>query len=68
FTKVGSSTLIMALSGSAIFPLIYGHVADLYNVRSAYWILFPCYVYLMFYAFYGHLITQWLPRLKKRSN
>lgn len=59
FTKVGSSVLIMALCGSAIFPLLYGYVADLYNERAAYWILFPCYLYLMFYAFYGHKITSW---------
>ncbi|MNX71634.1 L-fucose-proton symporter [compost metagenome] len=67
FTKVGASMLIMALCGSAIFPLIYGHVADLYDVRTAYWILFPCYLYLMFYAFYGHLIKRWLPTFKKNN-
>lgn len=68
FTKVGASMLIMALCGSAIFPLIYGYVADMYNVRSAYWILFPCYLYLVFYAFYGHLITHWLPAFKKENS
>ena len=61
FTKVGASMLIMALCGSAIFPLIYGYAADLYNVRDAYWILFPCYLYLIFYAAYGHLIKRWSP-------
>ena len=64
FTKIGSSVLIMALCGSAIFPLIYGYVADLYSVRSAYWILFPLYLYLVFYACYGHLIKYWWPRFK----
>lgn len=68
FTKVGASMLIMALCGSAIFPLIYGYVADMYNVRSAYWILFPCYLYLVFYAFYGHLIIRWLPTIKKENS
>lgn len=68
FTKVGASMLIMALCGSAIFPLIYGYVADMYNVRSAYWILFPCYLYLVFYAFYGHLIIRWLPTFKKENS
>ena len=66
FTKVGASALIMALCGSAIFPLIYGYVADMSNVRTAYWILFPCYVYLVFYACYGHLIQRWLPNFKKK--
>ena len=64
FTKVGSSTLIMALCGSAIFPVIYGYLADLYDVRSAYWLLIPCYLYLVFYAFYGHQIKRWIPSFK----
>ncbi len=67
FTKVGASMLIMALCGSAIFPLIYGYVADLYNVRSAYWILSPCYLYLIYYAFHGHKITSWIPQLKNHN-
>jgi MFS transporter, FHS family, L-fucose permease len=63
FTKLGASVMIMGLSGSAILPLLYGHFADLLDVRSAYWVLFPCYLYLVFYAFYGYKIKSWL--LKK---
>jgi len=60
FTKLGASMMIMALSGSAVFPLMYGYLADLYDVRTAYWLLIPCYCYLMFYAFYGYKIRSWL--------
>lgn len=59
FTKLGASIMIMGLCGNAILPLCYGYVADLYNVRNAYWVLFPCYLYLVFYAFYGHRIRRW---------
>jgi glucose/galactose transporter len=59
FTKLGASVMIMGLCGNAIIPLLYGHLADLYNVRQAYWVLFPCYMYLVFYAFYGHRIRRW---------
>lgn len=59
FTKLGASVMIMGLCGNAILPLFYGHFADVYNVRSAYWVLFPCYMYLLFYAFYGHKIRRW---------
>ena len=59
FTKLGSSILIMGLCGSAILPLIYGKFADLYNVRVAYWVLLPGYLYLVWYAFRGHLIRRW---------
>ncbi|HEX8278228.1 MAG TPA: sugar MFS transporter [Segetibacter sp.] len=59
FTKLGASIMIMGLCGNAIMPLCYGYFADLYNVRYAYWVLFPCYLYLVFYAFYGHKIRRW---------
>lgn len=59
FTKLGASILIMGLCGNAIMPLFYGYFADLYDVRTAYWVLFPCYLYLVFYAFVGHQLRQW---------
>lgn len=59
FTKIGSSVMIMALCGNALMPLVYGYFADLYNLRTAYWVLFPCYIYLVFYATYGHKIRRW---------
>jgi len=59
FTKLGASIMIMGLCGNAILPLLYGYFADLYDLRLAYWVLFPCYLYLVFYAFYGHRIRRW---------
>ena len=59
FTKLGASILIMMLCGNAIMPLVYGYFADVYTVRLAYWVLFPCYVYLVFYAIKGHKIRSW---------
>ena len=59
FTKLGASVMIMGLCGNAIMPLFYGHFADVYDLRNAYWVLFPCYLYLVFYAFFGHKIRRW---------
>ena len=59
FTKIGSSLLIMGLCGNAILPLIYGHFSDLFSVKQAYWVLIPCYLYLMFFSLYGHKIESW---------
>lgn len=59
FLKVGASLLVMALCGNAIMPLIYGYFADTYGLQSAYWVLVPCYVYLVYYAFYGYNIKSW---------
>jgi glucose/galactose transporter len=62
FTKTGSSVLIMGLAGNAILPLVYGHFADQVGTRQAYWVLAPCFLYLVFYAAYGHKITEWKRR------
>jgi len=58
-TNLGSSMLVMGLSGSAIIPLIYSSVADKFDMRTAYWVLIPCFVYLIFYATVGHKIASW---------
>ncbi len=59
FTKTGSSLLIMGLCGNAILPLIYGHLADMYSLRFGYWVLIPCFLYLVFFAVKGHKIDSW---------
>ncbi|WP_019989943.1 sugar MFS transporter [Rudanella lutea] len=59
FTKVGAALLIMGLSGNALLPLVYGLLADQYGLREAYWVLFPCYLYLAYYAFRGHRLRRW---------
>lgn len=59
FTKLGASVLIMGLCGNAIVPLFYGYFADAYNLRTAYWVLFPCYLYLVFYSMFGYRIKNW---------
>ncbi len=61
FTKLGASILIMGLCGNALLPLLYGFFADKenYTMREAYWILLPCYAYLIFYAFRGYKVRNW---------
>lgn len=59
FTKTGSSLLIMGLCGNAILPLIYGYFAEVYDLRIGYWILIPCFLYLIFFATKGYKINSW---------
>ena len=71
FTERGSALLIMAISGGAIIPPLYGFIVDYkkedlittgVNDVSAlaeassfgYWILLPCYIIILYYAFGGH--------------
>lgn len=59
FTKVGASLMIMGLCGNAILPLVYGLFADKIGLQEAYWVLFPCYLYLIYYAMWGHKLRRW---------
>ena len=60
WTNPGSAILVMALCGSAIFPLLYAAIADGgATLHTAYWILIPAALYMVFYAFIGHRINRW---------
>lgn len=57
--KQGAALLIMGLCGNAIMPMIYGAIADHSSVRTAYWVLVPCFMYIVFYAFKGYQFKYW---------
>jgi len=59
FTKIGASLLVMGICGNGVFPLIYGRLVDIYGMRPSYWLLIPCFAYLVYYAVWGHKITSW---------
>ena len=61
FTKTGSAILVMCIAGGAVLPLLYVRLANTPGIgfRDAYWILIPCYAYILFYAIKGHKITKW---------
>lgn len=56
-TKTGSALLIMGIAGGAVIPFIYASLADSTgNLQSAFWIMIPCYLYILFFAIKGHKI------------
>jgi len=56
FTKIGSSMMVMAISGAAVLPLLYGRIADVTTPKTAYWIAIPIYLFVLYYAAYGNKI------------
>jgi len=59
-TSTGSALLIMGISGGAVFPLIYGAIAESTgDAQGAYWIMIPCYLVILFYALKGHKLSSW---------
>jgi fucose permease len=59
FTKMGSSLLIMGIAGGALLPLLYGRLVDVWNPHLAYWLVIPCYLFILYYAVSGHKIRTW---------
>ncbi|WIV99390.1 glucose/galactose MFS transporter [Kinneretia aquatilis] len=58
-TASGSALLIMGIAGGALLPMAYGHFADASGPQSAYWVMLPCYVFILFYATLGHKLRHW---------
>jgi len=54
FTKIGSAMMVMAISGAAVLPLAYGWLADHFTPKSAYLLVIPVYLFILFYAVIGH--------------
>ena len=59
FTKTGSALMVMAISGGAILPLVWGKFADISTTQLAYWILIPCYIFIFAYAFKLYKLKSW---------
>ena len=58
-TARGSAWLIMGISGGAVLPLLYGVLAEHFDSQAAYWMMLPCYGFILFYALKGHKIRKW---------
>ncbi len=60
FTKLGSALIIMMISGGALVPLLYGSIADRFgDTQTAYAIMIPCYLFILYYATIGHKKSSW---------
>jgi fucose permease len=57
FTKIGAALLIMGIVGGALFPWLYGKLAEAIGSRqTGYWIMIPLYLYILFYALKGYKV------------
>ena len=58
FTKEASSVLVMGIAGGAIVPLLYGALAENWSPQQAYWILVPCYLFILYFALMGYKVRK----------
>ncbi len=59
--KTGSAFLIMAIAGGALLPLLYGELSATPTIgpQQAYWIMVPCYLFILWYARKGARMARW---------
>lgn len=58
FTKTGSALMVMGIAGGAILPLAYGAISDITNRQTAYIVMIPLYLYILYYAIKGHKVGK----------
>lgn len=59
YTAVGSALLIMAIAGGAVLPVILGAVSTVVDRQTAYLVMTPCYLFILFYAAKGYKLRSW---------
>ena len=57
-TKAGSSLLVMAIVGGALFPPLMGYISDLSNIQRAFLVPLACYLYIFYFAARGYRVPD----------
>jgi len=56
FTKTGSALLIVGIAGGAILPKIWAVLGESIGLQKAFWIMVPCYLFILYFAGPGHKV------------
>lgn len=59
YTATGSALLIMAIAGGAVVPVIMGALSTVIDRQTAYIVMTPCYIFILFYAAKGYKLRSW---------
>ncbi|HEV8082583.1 MAG TPA: sugar MFS transporter [Chitinophagaceae bacterium] len=54
FTKTGSALLIVGIAGGAVLPRIWATLGEHTGFQQAFWIMVPCYLFILYFATYGY--------------
>jgi FHS family L-fucose permease-like MFS transporter len=56
-TEIGSSLLVMAIAGGALFPLFMGLISDNLNIQVAYVVPLICFVFVWYFGWRGYRVV-----------
>lgn len=57
-TSTGSAILVMGIAGGAFGPLLWGLLSGVTSLQTGYFVLLPCYLFILFYAVKGHKMKK----------
>jgi glucose/galactose transporter len=56
FTQTGSALLIVGIAGGAVLPKIWAALGEQVGFKEAFWIMVPCYLFILYFATYGYKV------------
>ncbi|HKO81762.1 MAG TPA: sugar MFS transporter [Chitinophagaceae bacterium] len=56
FTKAASALLIVGIAGGALLPKLWAWLGESIGLQQAYWIMVPCYLFILYFAVSGHKV------------
>ena len=56
FTKAASALLIVGIAGGALLPRLWAWLGESTGLQQAYWIMVPCYLFILYFAVKGHKV------------
>ncbi|MDP4284247.1 MAG: sugar MFS transporter [Bacteroidota bacterium] len=54
FTKTGSALLVVGIAGGAVIPKIWASLGENIGFQQAFWIMVPCYLFILYFATSGY--------------
>ena len=57
-TEIGSSLVVMAVAGGALFPVFMGVISDSTNIQVAYIVPLLCFLFVMYFGISGYRIKK----------
>lgn len=58
YLKTGSALLIIGIAGGAIIPKLWAILSKQTGMQHAFWIMIPCYAFILFFAVKGNKIGK----------
>jgi fucose permease len=56
FTKQGAALLIVGIAGGGVLPKIWAALGEHIGLQKAFWIMIPCYLFILYFAVAGHKV------------